>query len=379
MFSKDGWIIHLFALLHFAVALGCRAGGIADDLMLTLLTMVMVVVLCLRRPTDITFMAISVILVNLVGFALGMGLAALIGLFASSPLVIHPVSTFLCTEAIGWGSYGAAVQYAGRHPISTGNADKENVRWLLVAFLLIIIIRLMLMFVVSDFEDTRSTLIGILLDYIFSCAALILVAEYAIRTAEKAEAAAAQANLAQYRYMKLKQQVNPHFLFNSLNILDCLIQEQSPEEASQYTHKLADVYRYMIQNEDETVVKLRDEIEFVEKYVDLLKVRWPEGLEVHCDVGQDALPRSVVPCCVQLLIENATKHNAVSPSKPLVIDIRTTDKSVIVSNNICPKVSRSSGTGLGLKYIRQQYKDIAGKSIAVRATEESYTVTLPLL
>ena len=208
---------------------------------------------------------------------------------------------------------------------------------------------------------------------------ILVLASYALRLQRRALAASEQANLAQYRYHKLKQQVNPHFLFNSLNVLDYLIQEQPREDASRYTHKLAEVYRYMIRSEDETTVRLRDEMDFVSQYVDLLKVRFPEGLDVQVDIPEEAMARSVVPCCVQLLIENATKHNAVHPDTPLHIKVGATATRVVVSNNRIPKLTQPASTGLGLQYIRQQYHDLSGKSIIVRADEQNYTVTLPLL
>ena len=186
--------------------------------------------------------------------------------------------------------------------------------------------------------------------------------------------------MAQYRYLKLKRQVNPHFLFNSLNILDCLVCEEKTEQASTYIHKLAGIYRYMIKNEDEALVPLEDELNFVNKYVDLLKVRFPEGLDVRIDVKGAAVKRMVLPCSIQLLIENATKHNAVTVETPLVIQVESLDDEFIsVSNNIIPKVSRSESTGLGQKYIRQQYKDLSGKEIAIIRSEDAYKVTLPLL
>lgn len=377
-FSKDFWLIHIFALLHAAVSLGCGVIGIADDLMLTMLTMLLVVAICLRRRLGALFMAAAVVLVNIVGFGAGMGLAALFKLMTLPSLFAHAVSTFICTEIIGWSVEGAATLYLVRHPES-GSPDSRSLRHLLVAFVLIIILRLVLLMATSGVEDTRNFFLEMLLDYIFSCVAIVWVAEYAIRSREEVEKTEAEANLAHFRYLKLKQQVNPHFLFNSLNVLDCMIQEQSTEEASRYTHMLADIYRYMIKNEEEVTVKLQDEMEFVAKYVGLLRVRFPKGLEVSVDIPPGDLSRSVVPCCVQLLIENATKHNAVSADRPLHIGIRTTRNSVMVSNNVNPKLSRPDSTGLGLKYLRQQYKDIAGKSVVVRVSEEYYTVILPLL
>ena len=188
-----------------------------------------------------------------------------------------------------------------------------------------------------------------------------------------------KANMAQYRYLKLKRQVNPHFLFNSLNILDCLICEEKSEQASIYTHKLAGIYRYMIKSEEEELVTLRDELVFVRLYIDLLKVRFPEGFEVEIDVPEDRLARFVPPCSIQLLIENATKHNAVSAENTLTVRVEAVEDHVKVCNNIVPKVTKSPSTGLGQQYIRQLYMDLSGKSIDIEKTEKKYCVTLPLL
>jgi len=380
-FSKNTWVIHIFALLHAVVSLSCGLIGIADDLLLTLLTMMLVVIICLRLRLSVIFMALAVVLVNLVGFLLGVGLAALFNLLPLSPLAVHPIATFLCTELIGWGTEGFGVRYLSHHPAAE-TPDSKSLRWLLVAFVAMLLLRLFLMYLSPSARPERTFFIEIILDYVFSSIAIVWVAEYAIRSREEAEKASEEANLAHYRYLKLKQQVNPHFLFNSLNILDCMIKEQSTESASEYTHKLAEVYRYMLKNEDEITVKLRDEMEFVGQYIDLLKVRFQDGLKVSCDIAEEALSRSVVPCGVQLLIENATKHNTVGSDCPLEIQIRTTESSVIVSNDIHPRLSSSSSaasSGLGLRYLKRQYKDIAGKSVTVKPSDKKFTVILPLL
>ncbi len=376
--SKEGWIIHGFALLHAAVALGCRLGGLADDMMLTLLTMLLVVLICLRCRVSGFVMAVSVLAVNLVGVLLGHATAWLLGGIADSPLVIYPLSTFLSTEIIGWTMLLIARGYARRHTEAPEQMATSLI-WLLIAFVIILITRLAILLLYSQSWEGRNTAVTILLDYSLTLAVVVVLAEYALRLQRRAMSASEKAHLAQYRYHKLKQQVNPHFLFNSLNVLDYMIQEQSPEEASRYTHKLAEVYRYMIRSEDETTVRLRDEVEFVEQYVDLLKVRFPEGLDVQMDIPEAALSRSVVPCCLQLLLENATKHNVVQPDHPLCVRISSDGESVTVTNNRIPKLRRTASTGLGLQYIRQQYQDLSGKSITVLEEEQNYTVTLPLL
>ena len=376
---SNPWIIHLFALLHFTVALCCRAAGLADDLMLTLLTMVLALMICLNRQTTGLFMASCVIAVNVVGFALGWCTATPLKLVFDSPLVVYPLSTLISTEIIGWSLDGCAKLNRKRHPVFKPESSGSTLRWLLVAFVVIIVIRLLIVVENRGFEDIRSTIVGIIVDYVFSCLALVLVAESAIKASEKAEAAKAEANLAQYRYLKLKQQVNPHFLFNSLNILDCLIQENNPGQASSYVHKLADIYRYMTGNDDKRTVNLEDEMDFVSKYIDLISVRWPEGLEFQIDIPKDQMKRKVIPCSIQMLIENAIKHNAVLPDRKLIISIRATDKSIVVGNNRNPKFNGGSCTGIGLANLRQQYRDLGDKSIIVKSTDEAFTVILPFL
>ena len=375
--TRDALIIHLFALLHAGVAFGCRALGLTDEIALTLLTMLLVVIVCLRRGMSAKFMAFSLIIVNIIGFFIAKGISSLLGLLSSSPLVVNPISTFLTTEILGWGIYMIAGRLSrdGRFQVT----DSSGMRWLLTAFVIIIAVRLAILLIISGGIDRENIVASIIVDYVFSCGALIFLAENAMRINARALEDREKARLAQYRYMNLSQQVNPHFLFNSLNILDCLVCEDKNEQASTYIHKLAGIYRYLLRIEKERLVRLREEMEFVEQYVDLLKVRFAEGLDVHIDIPEEKMGLKVVPCSVQLLIENATKHNAVTVDRPLHIDVRCGDDTLIVSNNLNPKVSNGPSTGLGLKYLRDQYRDVAGKEASVRMTDNEYTVEIPLV
>lgn len=378
-FSKNSWIIHGFALMHAAVSLACQALGIADDLMLTLLTMFLVVILCLRMKTGTLFIMLAAVMVNIIGFILGMGFAKLLSLIALAPIAVHPVSTLVSTEIIGWSTVMAARMAT---PAKTSDSQESSsvagLRWLLVAFIIVIICRLGFLYI-NKGTVPRSLFLEILLNYLFSCLAIIGVSEYAIRYRIKAEKAREETNLAHYRYLRLKQQVNPHFLFNSLNVLDCLIQEKSTAEASKFTSKLAEIYRYMLRYEDCTLVRLRDELELVDDYVSLLKVRFTEGLDVIIDIPEESLNKSVVPCSLQLLIENATKHNMVSASSPLRIRISVDDDSIYISNNLQPRLSDASSTGLGLKYLHRQYADLCSREIEILSDGGNYTVKLPLI
>ena len=208
---------------------------------------------------------------------------------------------------------------------------------------------------------------------------IIYIVNYALTSRQEMQRQKEMANLAQYRYLKLKRQVDPHFLFNCLNILDCLVCEEKTEQASTYIHKLAGIYRYMLKSEDEDLVQVRDELVFVQLYIDLLKVRFPEGFEVEIDVKEEHMARYMLPCSLQLLIENATKHNAVTPEKPLKITIVSTEDSICVSTVMIPKVTKAQSAGVGHKYLTKLYFDLSGKEIEIKDDNETYSVTLPLL
>lgn len=186
-------------------------------------------------------------------------------------------------------------------------------------------------------------------------------------------------HLAQFRYNKLKMQINPHFLFNSLNILDYLVQEEENQRAGAFIRKLSDCYRYMLKTEDEQLVPLSEEVTFARKYIDLLQERFTDGFVVHFEIEEEAMQRYVIPCSLQLLIENATKHNIVSQEQPLVVTIRNEGDHLIVANNLQLRLSRQASTGKGLKNIRDQYLDLSDRTIRIEQTETHFIIQIPLL
>ena len=208
---------------------------------------------------------------------------------------------------------------------------------------------------------------------------LTYMVEYAVNIRRELGTQRERRHLAEYRYMALKNQVNPHFLFNSLNILDAIVQEGNREEASLYIHKLAGIYRYMLQHDGEKLVRLGEEVTFVSMYFDLLIIRFPEGINVEKGFRDEDLGRMVVPCTLQLLLENVTKHNAITPEAPVRIRVHTDGQYLWMENNRIPKASAPVSTGLGLPYIRRQYMDVSGKDILVEETEDTFRVRIPLL
>ena len=453
--TKTSWVIHIFALRHAAVALCCRLAGIEDELLLTILTMTMALIVCLKRGLNIELTAATIIVVNILGYFIGNLGARIFQTFITQAFAVHATSTFITTEILGW----SIVTLTGIFNIRKNQnlPDTSYLSWLVLAMSGVFVLRLSIVvlfsgnhFIEGDVWTTAAkvfsnsfsliTLICLNILYIryarrfsrnwnkgvkiltfitfmllatllesilagldlsfrmnevfnkdfpilyatsllaqITVYCIVFMINYALSAKSQMQEEREKANMAQYRYVKLKHQVNPHFLFNSLNILDCLICEETPERASAYTHKLAGIYRYMLKSEDEMIVSLRDELVFVGLYVDLLKERFPVGFEVETDVPESLMSRMVLPCSIQLLIENATKHNAVSADNPLRINVEAAGESIRVSNNIVPKMTKSPSTGLGQKYIRQMYLDLTGKQIEITENEEKYSVELPLI
>ncbi|MFA5326032.1 MAG: histidine kinase [Bacteroidales bacterium] len=182
---------------------------------------------------------------------------------------------------------------------------------------------------------------------------------------------------ANYQYQLLKGQLNPHFLFNSLNVLDYLIHIDT-ERASDYVKKLSNVYRYQLNMEAQTTVTLDEEINFVSCYVALLKERFTEGLDVKIDVDKQYLRRKIVPCGLQIMIENAVKHNIVSFRNPLVVNVFIEDDNLIVKNNINLKVQSNPKTGTGLENIKKQYQILFNSTITIENNGKVFFVRIPL-
>ena len=188
-----------------------------------------------------------------------------------------------------------------------------------------------------------------------------------------------QLSRSEYQYERLKQQINPHFLFNSLNILDFLVQEQQTERASSFIRKLANIYRYMLRNDEKPLVKIGEELDFTKMYIDLLRERFIEGMVFVIDVDESLYDKSIVPCSLQLLVENATKHNIVSAESPLTIKIKCDEEFITVSNNLQERTHGQPSTHLGLANIRRQYMDITRREIFVEKTENEFIVKLPII
>lgn len=181
------------------------------------------------------------------------------------------------------------------------------------------------------------------------------------------------------RFEALKNQINPHFLFNSFNVLSNLVYKD-PDTSSHFIQQLSKVYRYLLKYKEQKVVRVKDELEFLKSYIYLLSIRFEENLFIKNNLPADTHNLYIAPASLQLLIENAIKHNIVSNKKPLIIDIFTENSTyLVVKNNLQLKSSQETSTSVGLKNIIKRYEFISDKDVIVNKTDDSFVVKIPLV
>lgn len=187
-----------------------------------------------------------------------------------------------------------------------------------------------------------------------------------------------KAGKASAQFDALKSQLDPHFLFNSLNVLTGLI-EENPQAATQYTTTLSRVYRYVLEHKNKNLVSIKEEIDFAKLYMTLLSVRFSDSIDFRAPEELKNPEARVAPLSLQLLLENAVKHNQLTPAKKLKISIEETDDYLVVGNNLQEKTSLKGSTGFGLKNIKERFKHWTDLPVEVRKTPTEFRVSLPLI
>ncbi|WP_224484518.1 2TM domain-containing protein [Robertkochia aurantiaca] len=186
------------------------------------------------------------------------------------------------------------------------------------------------------------------------------------------------AGTATAQFDALKNQLDPHFLFNSLNVLSSLI-EENPDAAQDFTTGLSKVYRYVLEQKNKELVPLDEELRFARSYMALVKMRFEKGVSCEIPVRASDPDLKVVPLSLQLLLENAVKHNRVSPALPLHIKIEEKDDYLMVSNNLQTREVIGGGNGIGLQNIKQRYQLLTRRKVQVEKDRQEFRVYLPLL
>ena len=176
----------------------------------------------------------------------------------------------------------------------------------------------------------------------------------------------------------LKAQINPHFLFNSLNSISSLVYSD-PDKASDFIDELSSVYRYLLRENIRELCALGEEIAFIQAYFSLLKTRHGDGIELNLDIPKEYLSRLIPPLTLQLLFENAVKHNIISASKPLVINIFAQNSTLCVENNLQLKRLAILSNKIGLSNIMAKYQLLNQPAVSVFQDDTKFQVTLPLI
>jgi len=180
------------------------------------------------------------------------------------------------------------------------------------------------------------------------------------------------------QFESLKNQLDPHFLFNSLNVLSSLI-EENPENAQKFTTSLSKIYRYVLEQRDKELVSVAEELKFAKTYMNLLKMRFENSITFELPESFENEEAKVVPLALQLLLENAIKHNVVSEQKPLHIKISIDENQLVVENNLQKKETLQTRKGVGLQNIVDRYAIISTRKVAIEETNEFFKIKLPIL
>ena len=436
-------IIVIFALLHFAVAIIGRMMDYHDDIPLTILTITMVIVVSMRNQTRIELMGILTLVCTIIGFLIGSWLWQPISEILGNDTIAPAISTFIITILLGLMTHYITLSNKRfRNTGTTWQPSIRNIIIVALSILVIRLVYValfrvevfsegMLYVTLSEimsnswavlllitgnsvimmrFHEWRNRgkaiitwILAIVVITTLTCyydlpnmespaaspSELVIIAPTALLLeilvfticylVQSTRLSRLQLSRSEYQYERLKQQINPHFLFNSLNILDFLVQEQQTERASSFIRKLANIYRYMLRNDEKPLVKISEELDFTKMYIDLLRERFIEGMVFVIDVDENLYDKSIVPCSLQLLVENATKHNIVSAESPLTIKIKCDGEYITVSNNLQERTHGQPSTHLGLANIRRQYMDITRREIFVEKTENEFIVKLPII
>lgn len=182
----------------------------------------------------------------------------------------------------------------------------------------------------------------------------------------------------QAQFQNLKNQINPHFLFNNLSVLSSLVY-QNQDKAVDFINQLSKVYRYLLDNKDNELVTLDNELTFIKSYTYLLKIRFDENIIFKFNISEDKLGNYIPPMALQMLVENAIKHNEISSEKPLTVSVTIEHEMLVVSNNLQLRSSSEPSSKTGLKNIRDRYKHFTERTIEAMEGANSFIVKIPLL
>lgn len=193
----------------------------------------------------------------------------------------------------------------------------------------------------------------------------------------KAKADNLKKELTQIRFEMLKSQINPHFMFNSLNVLSGLI-DSNVEKAQDFIEQFSLIYRYVLETIEQPMVSMKDELNFVHSYIALQQMRYGVALQLSINIEADILKKQIPPLSLQIVLENAIKHNVVNTNNPLKIEMFNKNTLLIVQNNLQPKISQGYSSGLGLSNLKKRFSIIGAEKPEFIVTNTKYIARIPL-
>lgn len=226
-------------------------------------------------------------------------------------------------------------------------------------------------------EEMSNYLVAIIVTF-FVTLAFHAFYFYKAYTENKVKEQKVIAGTASAQFESLKNQIDPHFLFNSLNVLSSLI-EENPENAQKFTTSLSKIYRYVLEQKDKELVPVEEELAFAKTYMNLLKMRFENSITFDLPSDYNNPEAKVVPLSLQLLLENTIKHNVVSEQRPLHIKIYIENNYLIVANNLQKKEILQERKGVGLQNIVNRYGLISERKVLVEETQIEFKVKIPIL
>ncbi|MEM9897396.1 MAG: histidine kinase, partial [Bacteroidota bacterium] len=227
-------------------------------------------------------------------------------------------------------------------------------------------------------DRVRSLVVAILLTTmvmaIYEAIYFFVLLKRSIREEEQAKRAIIQAELD-----TLRNQAQPHFFFNTLNTLRDIIDQSPKEEAKKFVNKLSDIYRFLLDSGNTNLISLKSELKFAKAYIHVQSERFGANLQVKWNIQSSLNKQLIAPMSLQLLLENAIKHNVISRSRPLEIHVTTTNEYLIVTNKIQKKSTQLPSTKMGLKNIEKRYALISDRFVKISNDGDQFNVSLPLL
>lgn len=327
----------------------------------------------------------------LIGFVLIVALAMFLNFLATDCTVQELVVETVFTAFICGATWGASI-VVDRYICGRITSWKEApVKRLLLSYLLSGLTAILIIIIMFKFREWLDPTLNIAFEKyalysVFSLLiTLLVVSNYAISDFMKQwkqselKSEHMKQQMLKSEYESLKNQVNPHFLFNSLNTLTALIGED-PEKATDFVQKLSRVFRYALQNQEKTTIELSSEIEIVNAYLFLQKMRFGENLRFEVEMNEAVNGSQVITQGLLTLVENAIKHNEASSEHPLLIRISISGSDyIVVTNNLQRKKMVQPSTGIGLANIISRCESLTGKPVIIKEENHEFIVKLPII